>query len=366
MPAPVRIEVSASQQRELMRIVNAKTSSQREVFRARIILGLARGLSHQEIAEKQSVSLLAIGRWRKRWAAKGLEGLQDAPGRGRKPRLSPKAVGRALSLARTQAPQGGPWSVRTMACETGLSKSSVQRLWSAHDLKPHRVRGFKLSKDLRFEEKFWDVVGLYLNPPEQALVLCSDEKSQCQALERTQPGLPLGQGHIRTQTHDYYRHGTVTLFAALDYLSGKVFAHTAARHRHQEWLAFLRKIDREVSPELDIHIICDNYATHKHAKVITWLKRHPRFHLHLTPTSSSWLNLVERFFGEITRKVIRSGSFRSIGALVADIFRFLDHHNLNPKPYRWSADPKRILEKLDRAWEAMLEETYNPLYGTPH
>jgi transposase len=253
-----------------------------------------------------------------------------------------------------------------MACETGLSKSSVQRLWSAHDLKPHRVRGFKLSKDLRFEEKFWDVVGLYLNPPEQALVLCSDEKSQCQALERTQPGLPLGQGHIRTQTHDYYRHGTVTLFAALDYLSGKVFAHTAPRHRHQEWLAFLRKIDKQVASDLELHIICDNYSTHKHAKVTAWLKRHPRFHIHFIPTSSSWLNLVERFFGEITRKVIRPGSFRSVAALVADIFRFLDRHNLNPKPYRWTADPKRILEKLDRAWEAMLEEIYNPIYGTLH
>ena len=218
-----------------------------------------------------------------------------------------------------------------MARETGLSKSSVQRLWSAHAIAPHRLKSFKLSKDLAFEEKFWDVVGLYLNPPDRALLLCCDEKCQCQALERSQPGLPLSQGHIRTQTHDYYRHGTVTLFAALDYLSGKVFAHTAARHRHQEWLAFLRKIEREVSAELDIHVICDNYATHKHPKVITWLKRHPRFHLHLTPTSSSWLNLVERFFGEITRKVIRSGSFRSVGALVADIFRFLDHHNLNPR-----------------------------------
>ena len=218
------------------------------------------------------------------------------------------------------------------------------------------MRDFKLSKDLRFEEKFWDVVGLYLDPPEQALVLCSDEKSQCQALERTQPGLPLGQGHIRTRTHDYYRHGTVTLFAALDYLSGKVFAHTAPRHRHQEWLAFLRKIDKEVAPELGLPIICDNYSTHKHAKVTAWLKRHPRFHLHFIPTSSSWLNLVERFFGEITAKVIRPGSFRSVGALVADIFRFLDHHNRNPKPYRWTGDPNRILEKLDRAWEAMLEE----------
>ena len=366
MPAPVAIEVTESQQRELERIVKAKTSRQRDVFRARIILGLAQGLSHEEIARKQSVSLLAIGRWRKRWAAKGLEGLRDAPGRGRKPRLSMKAVGRALSLARTQAPHGGAWSVRTMARQTGLSKSSVQRLWSAHQLQPHRVRHFKLSKDLAFEEKLWDVVGLYLDPPDRALVLCCDEKSQCQALERTQPGLPLGQGHIRTQTHDYYRHGTVTLFAALDYLSGKVFAHTAPRHRHQEWLAFLRKIDKEIAPEFELHIICDNYATHKHAKVTAWLKGHPRFHLHFIPTSSSWLNLVERFFGEITAKVIRSGSFRSVGALVADIFRFLDHHNLNPKPYRWTADPKRILEKLDRAWEALLEEIYNPVYGTSH
>ena len=228
------------------------------------------------------------------------------------------------------------------------------------------MRDFKLCKDLRFEEKFWDVVGLYLDPPEQALVLCSDEKSQAQALERTQPGLPLGQGHIRTRTDDYYRHGTVTLFAALDYLSGKVFAHTAPRHRHQEWLAFLRKIDKEVAPELELHIICDNYSTPKHAKVTAWLKRHPRFHLHFIPTSSSWLNLVERFFGEITANVIPPGSFHSVGALVADIFRFLDHHNRNPKPDRWTADPNRILEKLDRAWEAMLEEIYNPIYGTSH
>ena len=348
MPAAIAIEVTSEQQRELQRIVTAKTSSQRDVFRARIILGLAEGLSHEEISREQRVSLLAIGRWRKRWASKGLEGLKDAPGRGRKPTMAATAIRSALSLAARQAPGGGAWSVRTMARETGLSKSSVQRLWSAHSIAPHRLKSFKLSKDLAFEEKFWDVVGLYLNPPDRALLLCCDEKCQCQALERSQPGLPLSQGHIRTQTHDYYRHGTVTLFAALDYLSGKVFAHTAARHRHQEWLAFLRKIDHEVSAEFDIHIICDNYATHKHPKVITWLKRHPRFHLHLTPTSSSWLNLVERFFGEITRKVIRSGSFRSVGALVADIFRFLDHHNLNPKPYRWTANPHRVLDKIDQ------------------
>ena len=354
MPAPIPIEVTASQQRELKRIVKAKTSSQRDVFRARIILGLAQGLSHEEIAKEQSVSLLAIGRWRKRWAAKGLEGLQDAPGTGTQAAAFGQGCRTGLESGAHAGSARRALECAQMASETGLSKSSVQRLWSAHQLQPHRVRDFKLSKDLRFEEKFWDVVGLYLDPPEQALVLCSDEKSQCQALERTQPGLPLGQGHIRTRTHDYYRHGTVTLFAALDYLSGKVFAHTAPRHRHQEWLAFLRKIDKEVAPELELHIICDNYSTHKHAKVTAWLKRHPRFHLHFIPTSSSWLNLVERFFGEITAKVIRPGSFRSVGALVADIFRFLDHHNLNPKPYRWTADPKRILEKLDRAWEAML------------
>ena len=310
------------------------------------------------------MSLLAIGRWRKRWAAKGLEGLQDAPGRGRKPRLSPKAVGRALSLARTQAPDGGPWSVRGMAGETGLSKSSVQRLWSAHKLQPHRVRDFKLSKDLQFEEKFWDVVGLYLDPPEQTLVLCSDEPVSGPG---THPArIAFGPGTDSYPDPRYYRHGTVTLFAALDYLSGKVFAHTAPPSGVARLPAFLRKIDKEVAPQLELHIICDNYSTHKHAKVTAWLKRHPRFHLHFIPTSSSWLNLVERFFGEITAKVIRPGSFRSVGALVADIFRFLDHHNLNPKPYRWTADPKRILEKLDRAWEAMLEEIYNPIYGTSH
>ena len=253
-----------------------------------------------------------------------------------------------------------------MARETGLSKSNVQRFWAAHGIQPHRMRTFKLSRDLDFDEKFWDVVGLYLNPPECAVVLCCDEKSQCQALERTQPGPPLRQGHIRTQTHDYYRHGAVTLFAALDYLSGKVFAHTAARHTHQQWLNFLRKIDGDVPAELDIHVICDNYATHKHPKVKSWLKRHARFHLHFTPTSSSWLNLVERFFGEITRKVIRPGSFRSVGALVADILRFLEGRNKSPKPYRWTADPEKVLAKINRAWESLLEEVYHPIYGITH
>ena len=256
--------------------------------------------------------------------------------------------------------------MREMAAHTGLSKSTVQRLWAAHGIAPHRVRGFKLSNDLEFEEKYWDVVGLYLNPPQNAVVLCCDEKSQCQALERTQTGLPLGQGHIRTRTHDYYRHGTVTLFAALDYLSGKVLAHTANRHRHSEWLAFLKKIDASVAADKEIHIICDNYATHKHPRVKAWLARKKRFHLHFTPTSASWLNLVERFFGEITRKVIRLGSFQNVPQLVADIFRFLEHHNLKPTRYQWTADPQTVLDKINRAWQALLEEMYSPIYGTSH
>jgi transposase len=366
MPAAKPVHITPDQERELARIASAKTSAQRDVFRARIILGLSAGKTHQEIATELTTSLQAVSRWRNRWVVGGLADLRDAPGRGRKPSVAPKAVRKAISLAGRPSSQGEPWSVRSMAKETGLSKSSVQRLWASHGIQPHRVRSFKLSTDVEFEEKFWDVVGLYLNPPDQAVVLCCDEKSQCQALERTQPGLPLKQGHIQTRTHDYYRHGTVTLFAALDYLSGKIFAHTAPRHRHREWLAFLQKIDAEVPAHLDIHIICDNYATHKHPKVGVWLRRHRRFHLHFTPTSSSWLNLVERFFGELTRKVIRPGSFRSVGALVSDILRYLERRNKNPKPYRWTATPEKILAKIDRAWEALLEEVYHPIYGTSH
>lgn len=366
MPAAASIEVTPEQSRDLKKIISASTSEQREVFRAKIILALSEGKPHRAVAAQLSTSLQTVSRWRGRWASKGLAGLRDEPGRGRKPSSPRASVDKAISQAGRFSPQGGPWSVRAMARETGLSKSSVQRLWAAHGIQPHRARAFKLSQDVDFEEKFWDVVGLYLNPPERAVVLCCDEKSQCQALERTQPGLPLRQGHIRTQTHDYYRHGTVTLFAALDYLSGKIFAHTAARHTHRQWLDFLRKIDREVPAGLDIHVICDNYATHKHPKVKSWLKRHRRFHLHFTPTSSSWLNLVERFFGEITRKVIRPGSFRSVGDLVADILRFLEGRNKDPKPYRWTADPEKVLGKIHRAWESLLEEVYHPIYGTSH
>ena len=240
-----------------------------------------------------------------------------------------------------------------MAREAAVSKSTVQRIWSHNDIKPHRLETFKISNDPNFEEKFWDVIGLYLDPPERALVLCCDEKSQCQALERTQRGLPLKKGYSRTQTHDYIRHGTITLFAALSYLEGKIISRTEESHTHVEWLRFLKQIDRETPKELDLHLIIDNYATHKHPAVQHWLKAHDRFHMHFTPTSSSWLNLVERFFGELTSEVVREGSFQSLRELVRAIESYLAERNQNPKKYVWRASGLRILEKIQRAKEAL-------------
>jgi len=240
-----------------------------------------------------------------------------------------------------------------MAREVGISHDSVHTIWNRNDLKPHLTRTFKISSDPRFEEKFWDVIGLYLDPPEKALVLCCDEKSQCQALERTQPGLPLGIGHIQTRTHDYKRHGTITLFAALNYLEGKIISRTAQKHTHVEWLRFLKQIDRETPKELSIHLILDNYCTHKEKSVTDWLAKHPRFHLHFTPTSSSWLNLVERFFADITAEVVRDGSFASVQELVNQIETYLAQRNLAPKPYKWHAQGHAILAKLARAKQAV-------------
>ncbi len=244
-----------------------------------------------------------------------------------------------------------------MAREVGISPDSVQRIWRANDIRPHLVRTFKVSNDKYFEQKFWDVIGLYLDPPERALVLCCDEKSQCQALERTQPGLPLGVGEICTKTHDYKRHGTITLFAALNYLDGKLIARTEQRHTHVEWLRFLKQIERETPKQLDLHLIVDNYCTHKQQKVRKWLSRHRRFHIHFTPTSSSWLNLVERFFGELTQDVIRDGSFTSVRQLVEDIETYLAERNLDPKPYRWKAKGEEILRKIQRAKRALAKQT---------
>ena len=326
------IELTGAEARELNRRVGADTVSKQDSLRAQIIVLRAQGLSQQMVAERLEISMATVNKWSQRFERDGLDGLTDRSGRGRKPSISAEKVERVI-VEGAQAPSGRRrWSTRTMAKEVGISAASVQRIWKNAGLKPHRTRTFKLSNDADFEAKFWDVIGLYLDPPEKSLVLCCDEKSQCQALERTQPGLPLGIGHIRTRTHDYIRHGTITLFAALDYLNGKLISRTEARHTHVEWLRFLKQIHRQTPKTLDVHLILDNYATHKHQKVKDWLSKHPRFHVHFTPTSSSWLNLVERFFADLTQDVIREGSFTSVRELVRDIETYLAERNENPRP----------------------------------
>jgi transposase len=341
------------QQEQLEALTRASSASQTEVLRARIILLAALNRTNEEIADELQTTEQSVCKWRRRFARYGLAGLQDHPRSGRPARVSANALNTVLTKV-TQPPKGrARWSCRSMAKQAGVSKSWVQQLWFRNDLKPHQTRTFKLSNDRQFEQKFWDIVGLYLSPPQQAVVLCCDEKSQCQALERSQPGLPLGQGHVTTRTHDYYRHGTLTLFAALDYLEGKVLAHSTQRHRHQEWIQFLRTIDQEVPEELAVHLILDNYATHKTPQVKRWLKRHPRFHLHFTPTSSSWLNLVERFFRDLSQDVVLPGSFGSVQQLKDAIFSYLDERNLSPKRYVWKAKGEEILAKIKRARERL-------------
>lgn len=354
MARPIsRIPLSAEQRSTLRRRVNSPTASQRDALRARVVLLRSEGHKEAEVAQRVGVSINTVSLWSRRFQQQGLEGLGDAPGRGRKPWLAPEKI-RKVVTAVTQPPPGRTrWSTRTMAAAVGLSHQSVHVIWKKNDLRPHLVRTFKISRDPQFEQKFWDVIGLYLNPPDKALVFCCDEKSQCQALERTQPGLPLGIGHICTKTHDYKRHGTITLFAALNYLEGKLIARTEARHTHVEWLRFLKQIDRETPRELSIHLIADNYATHKHAKVEKWLSRHPRFHSHFTPTGSSWLNLVERFFAELTSDCIRDGSFGSVRELVNAIETYLAERNQKPKRYVWHAEGAEILRKIASAKDAL-------------
>lgn len=347
------LEVSEVQRRELERLIKASTTPQRVVRRARIVLARAEGRTQVATAADLEVSRPAVIRWERRFSARGVEGLlKDAPGRGRKPSIADAKKDKLITKATQPPPNRTRWSVRSMARQVGVSPASVQRIWAANDIKPHLTRTFKLSRDPNFEAKFWDVIGLYLNPPDRALVLCCDEKSQCQALERTQPGLPLGIGHIRTRTHDYIRHGTVTLFAALNYADGKILSATAQQHTHVEWLAFLKKLHRQTPAELALHLIVDNYATHKHPVVLAWLKKHPRIHVHFTPTGSSWLNLVERFFRQLTDDVVREGSFANVSELVTAIDVHLAHHNLKPTPYRWRAEGAAILEKIQRARQA--------------
>ena len=350
--APV-IKLTDEQRSTLVRWSRSRKVEARLVQRAKIILLAADGLQNKDIAQQLGTDPGTVGRWRRRFASGGLEAIQrEAAGRGKRP--SPVLVSRILEMTTQQKPPGGAtqWSTRTMAIAAGTSKATVQRIWKQHNLQPHRVKTFKVSNDPRFEEKLRDVVGLYLNPPEHAIVLSVDEKCQIQALNRTQKSLPMFPGRLGTLTHDYKRNGTTTLFAALNIADGLVLADFKKRHRHQEWLDFLKTIDAAY-PEGELHIICDNYSTHKHEKVRRWLKRRPRFHIHFTPTSSSWLNLVERWFRDLTEKSIRRGSFTNVAQLEAAIWKHIDHSNDQPQPFQWTAQPDHILAKVAKARAAL-------------
>jgi transposase len=327
----------------------------RQVQRAKIILMASNGTTNQDIAAALELSRPTVQLWRDRFLALRLDGLEkDAPRPGRKCRISSAKIKSVVDATLNTKPLNAThWSTRSMAKAQNLSEASIRRIWRMYNLKPHLVETFKLSRDKNFVEKLTDVVGLYLNPPDKALILCVDEKSQIQALERSQPQLPLRSGIPARQTHDYKRNGTTTLFAALSMLDGKVIGDCMPRHRHQEFIRFLKKIDAQTPADRQLHLIVDNYATHKHPKVKAWFKRHPRFHLHFTPTSSSWLNMVERWFREITEKRIRRGSFSSVPQLIAAITEYLDAHNQNPKVFVWSAPVEKILAKIAKCKEAL-------------
>lgn len=336
-------------------LARSQIAPHRQVQRAEALLLAADGVANTRIAEQVGVNPSTVRAWRTRFADDGLAKLGKVrAGRGRKSTISQDTIEEIVELTRNSKPAGQThWSCRTMAARVGVSPATVQRVWAARGLKPHLVKTFKLSNDPRFEEKLIDVVGLYLAPPDNALVLCLDEKSSVQALDRTQPSLPMTKGRAATMTHDYKRNGTTTLFAALDVLTGTVIGQCLPRHRHEEFLKFLRKIDREVPKGLQVHLICDNYATHKHPDVKAWLAKHPRFHMHFTPTSSSWLNLVERWFRELTDKALRRGVFHSVPDLITKIEEYLAAHNHDPKPFIWTATADDILAKVARGRVAL-------------
>ncbi len=348
--AAAPLEMSAGQRQALEVLARSSAAAHREVQRAKALLMAADGVANTRIAAAVGVTPVTVRSWRDRFAVEGLSKLgRVREGRGRKSSIPQSKIDEIVELTRFSKPAGEThWSCRTMAKQVGVSPATVQRVWSARGLRPHLVKTFKLSNDPAFEEKLIDVVGLYLNPPENAVVLCMDEKSSVQALDRTQPSLPLVKGRAATMTHDYKRHGTTTLFAALDVLTGSVIGQCLPRHRHEEFLKFLRTIDAQVPKSLAVHLILDNYATHKHPQVRTWLDKHPRYHLHFTPTSSSWLNLVERWFRELTDKALRRGVFRSVPDLIAAIESYLDATNDNAKPFVWTATAESILAKVRR------------------
>lgn len=349
------IILSPDEQKTIGLWARGKSIPLRLVQRARIIQMAAAGVFNHIIALRLGISRPTVQLWRGRFLALRCAGLEkDAPRPGRIPRISPRKIKAVVEATlHTTPPNATHWSTRTMAEAQGLSEATIRRIWKQHNLKPHLVKTFKLSRDKQFFEKLVDVVGLYLNPPDKSLVLSVDEKSQIQALDRTQPGLPLKKGRLGTITHDYKRHGTTTLFAALSTLDGTVIGDCMPRHRHQEFIRFLKKIDAETPAGLDLHLIVDNYGTHKHPRVTSWLSRHPRFHLHFIPTSSSWLNLVERWFRELTQKRLRRGSFRSVPELISTINLYLENHNQNPQVFVWTASVREIMDKVAKCKEAL-------------
>jgi transposase len=348
---PLAIELPPAERTQLEHWESSHGTPQQVALRCRIILGAFAGQDNVSIAEQLGVSRPTVQLWRKRVREQGIgEVWEIAPGRGRKAQYDQATRDGIIRATLRSKPKGMThWSCRLMAEEQEVSKNTVNRLWQLHNLKPHLSRTFKLSRDAKFLEKLTDVVGLYLNPPHKALVLCLDEKSQIQALDRTQPGLPLKKGRCGTMTHDYKRNGTTTLFAALNVLDGKVIGECHSRHRHQEWLKFLRRLDREFPQDVQLHLVMDNYGTHKEPHVKAWLKKQPRFVCHFVPTSSSWLNLVERWFRELSEKAIRRGSFVSVPDLKEAIEEFMQAWNQKPKPFIWTASVEDIIKKIDRA-----------------
>ena len=350
------IILSDQEHEQLTSIVRSRSLPHGLVTRAQIVLMAAEGVTSNEIAKKVGLSAQSVCKWRQRYLQQRISGLHDELRPGRPRSVSDEQVATLIRKTLNTKPKDGThWTIRSMAKETELSRPTVHRVWKAFGLQPHRQRHFKLSTDPFFVEKLRDIVGLYLNPPDKAMVLCVDEKSQVQALDRTQPLLPMGLGYVEGVTHDYVRHGTTTLFAALDIATGKVLTRCKRRHRHQEYLQFLKHIDQNVPKDLDIHLVVDNYATHKHDKVKRWLAAHPRYHVHYTPTYASWLNQVEIWFNIITQKAIRRGTFRSVKDLVSKIDQFVNHYNKETQPIVWTATADSILEKIKRLCQCISE-----------
>lgn len=350
-----RVTLTDEQRATLMKWSRGRSTPARLVQRAKIVLAAADGRENKQIAAELGCTRRTVGIWRNRFVSAGIAGIErDAP-RGGRP-ASVRSRKEALIIRKTTQetpPNATQWSVRSMARAVGVSKDTVQRVWKDNGFQPHRMKSFKVSNDPHFVEKLVDVVGLYLNPPEHALVLSCDEKSQIQALDRTQKSLPIYPGRLKTLTHDYKRNGTTTLFAAIELAEGRIISECMPRHRHQEWIKFLKKIDAETPPDLDLHLIVDNYSTHKHPRVRNWLKRHARFHIHYIPTSSSWLNVIERWFRDLTQNRIRKGVFKSVAQLVDAIRHYVDHHNANPTSFVWTKKAEDILEKIARARKAL-------------